>query len=293
MNNRVRHLIWLQFLLASLLPQASSMEKNIEMLNHTPAELRQKYENTGDIKFVRSIIRLLSSKDEQQVLQALHSLNVLGARVKSEVGPEVIEAIDPLLKNSKDPGMLHSLTATILSYAEYALPVKERLEDIVKENSSGAAFFAAQSLGLLGSKANDAQGALVGVLGSNTKTEIYAAESLAMIGIIEPKNLQLIHIYLAKENLDPYTEIGLLKVLLLNDLSDPRVTERLTSYLKSSVSRQRYKALESLSGIEIGRIPWAKSIVEQLANDDPDRSIREYANGLIKKKEGRPERVKP
>lgn len=253
----------------------------MKTLNLSPVELRQKYEDTGDIKFVRLIIKSLRSGNEQEVLQALHSLNVLGVRVKSEVGREVIEAIDPLLMNVKDPGELHSLTATILSYAEYALPLKERLRAIVEENNSSAAFFAAQSLGLLKGAANDAQASLVGVLGSNTKTEFYAAESLSMIGPLEHKNLDMIRNYIAKEVTDPYTELALLRVLLVNDLIDLRVKERLTSYLRSDVSRRRYKALESLRNIDFNRISWAKSIVTELAESDPDRSIREYAKRLM------------
>lgn len=68
-----------------------------------------------------------------------------------------------------------------------------------------------------------------------------------------------------------------MKVLLVNDSVDLLVERRLTSYLRSDFSRRKYKALRSLESIDLESLP----IVEELASNDPDGSIRKHANNLL------------
>jgi len=131
----VRVFVFSKILVLGFSMTACSEVINDEMSEISSKELRSRFEKTGDITFVRYIIGNLRSDDEIRVLDALHSLNVLGVRLKDNIGVEVINAVSPILTEAKDPGLLHSVTATVLSYGEYALPLKEHLKKIVERST--------------------------------------------------------------------------------------------------------------------------------------------------------------
>lgn len=253
--------------------------------NMDAKELRSKYIESNDSKYVEELLNRLNSTQEDIVLESLHSLRLLGGNYSDLIGEKVIRRIEPLLKND-DPGFQHSVLATVLAFGEHAYPLLPQLSEVVRKNETGAALFAARTIGMIGERANRAQDVLIDVLGSKTETRIDAANSLASIGALTRANVSKIESFFFEETLDPYFEIALAKALLVNGVRNEKIIDSITKVALYGFEDLRYSALKVLKESMTTEEPWARELLIKIGREDESENIRKYAESLMRPKNG-------
>ncbi len=243
-------------------------------------ELRQLYHETQNFQYVQELLKRLELSDTVKLHGALHALNLLAPYFRDEIGPVAIVAAKDLLLHA-DETVRHSAGSMVLNYGEYALPLLDKLILLIESNQGSDAFFAAQTIGRIGPKANRAQNALVYTLFTETETKQHAIESLANIGLLTEANLEKLKSLLNKSEESPYFRIHLAKVLLTNQIDSNQVRDILLTNLVDPLDRRRWNALRAIEHLQSGDIQWAIPIIKELSINSPDSMSRSIANKII------------
>ena len=242
---------------------------------------RNMYASTGNPDYVEEVFKAIRSQDREAVFEGLFSLQQLAPKWRDKLGDSVIREVGPLLKE-EDAFLLHSATATLVSYGEFALPVLEDLLIIMRRDASGAAVNAADAIAELGLAANSAQVDLVEALSASVPTRESAIRALDRIGALRPESLRRIRECTQMTDQSWTFRLNAAKVLLRRDPGDADAVNVVALALRTPLSTVRLLALSVLEEIGLIAQPWGKGLVESVATSDGDATVRAAAAAMLR-----------